>query len=279
MPNVAFINGTFVPMAEAKVSIEDRGFQFGDGVYEVIRTYKGRPFELEAHLSRLDRSATALDLKQPYSHDDWTRHILEGIRRAAYPESKIYVQITRGVAPRDHAYSDDATPTVVMTVREFHPLDRSVQVAGVEAITTEDIRWGRCDIKSVNLLANVLARQQVKEAQVFEAILVNEGLVTEGAVSNVMVVQGGTVVTAPQGPRILSGVTRTVVLDLARSEGLPVQERFVSQADLYEADEVFLTGTTVEVLAVIRVDGKTIGDGCPGPIAQRLAARFTSRVG
>ena len=279
MPNVAFINGTFVPMAEAKVSIEDRGFQFGDGVYEVIRTYKGRPFELEAHLARLDRSATALDLKQPYSHDDWTRHILEGIRRAAYPESKIYVQITRGVAPRDHAYSDDATPTVVMTVREFHPLDRSVQVAGVEAITTEDIRWGRCDIKSVNLLANVLARQQVKEAQVFEAILVNEGLVTEGAVSNVMVVQGGTVVTAPQGPRILSGVTRTVVLDLARSEGLSVQERFVSQADLYEADEVFLTGTTVEVLAVIRVDGKIIGDGRPGPIAQRLAARFTSRVG
>jgi D-alanine transaminase len=279
VPNVAFINGTFVPMAEAKVSIEDRGFQFGDGVYEVIRTYKGRPFELEAHLARLDRSATALDLKQPYSHDDWTRHILEGIRLAAYPESKIYVQITRGIAPRDHAYSDDATPTVVMTVREFHPLDRSVQVAGVEAITTEDIRWGRCDIKSVNLLANVLARQQVKQAQVFEAILVNEGLVTEGAVSNVMVVQGGTVVTAPQGPRILSGITRTVVLDLARSEGLPVQERFVSQADLYEADEVFLTGTTVEVLAVIRVDGKIIGDGRPGPIAQRLAARFTSRVG
>jgi D-alanine transaminase len=279
VPNVAFINGTFVPMAEAKVSIEDRGFQFGDGVYEVIRTYKGRPFELEAHLARLDRSATALDLKQPYSHDDWTRHILEGIRRAAYPESKIYVQITRGVAPRDHAYSDDATPTVVMTVREFHPLDRSVQVAGVEAITTEDIRWGRCDIKSVNLLANVLARQQVKQAQVFEAILVNEGLVTEGAVSNVMVVQGGTVVTAPQGPRILSGITRTVVLDLARSEGLPVQERFVSQADLYEADEVFLTGTTVEVLAVIRIDGKVIGDGRPGPIAQRLAARFTGRVG
>jgi D-alanine transaminase len=279
VPNVAFINGTFVPMAEAKVSIEDRGFQFGDGVYEVIRTYNGRPFELEAHLTRLDRSATALELKQPYSRDEWTRHILEGIRRAAYPEAKIYIQITRGAAPRDHAYSDDATPTVVMTVREFHPLDRSVQAAGVEAVTTEDIRWGRCDIKSVNLLANVLARQQVKRAQVFEAILVGEGLVTEGAVSNVMVVQGGTVVTAPQGPRILSGITRTVVLDLARSEGLPVQERFVSQADLYEADEVFLTGTTVEVLAVIRVDGKIIGDGRPGPIVQRLAARFTSRVG
>jgi D-alanine transaminase len=277
--NVAFINGAFVPLAEAKVSIEDRGFQFGDGVYEVIRTYKGRPFSLDAHLARLDRSAAALDLKQPYSRAEWTHYVLEGIKRAAYPEAKIYIQVTRGVAPRDHAYSDDAPPTVVMTVRELHPLDQSVQATGVDAITTEDIRWGRCDIKSVNLLANVLARQQVKQARVFEAILVNKGLVTEGAVSNVMVVQGGTVVTAPEGPRILSGVTRAVVLNLALSKGLPTQERFVSQADLYQADEVFLTGTTVEVLAVIRIDGKIIGDGRPGPITQRLAASFTSLVG
>lgn len=279
MPNVAFINGAFVPLAEAKVSIEDRGFQFGDGIYEVIRTYHGRPFALDAHLARLDRSARALNLTQPYSCADWTQHVLEGIKRAAYPEAKVYLQITRGVAPRDHTYSDDATPTVVMTVREFHPLERSIQATGVDAMTTEDIRWGRCDIKSVNLLANVLARQQVKHAQVFEAILVNAGLVTEGAVSNVMVVQRGTVVTAPEGPRILSGVTRAVVLELALSEGLPVREHFVSQADLYAADEVFLTGTTVEILAVVRIDGKTIGDGRPGPITQRLAASFTRRVG
>jgi D-alanine transaminase len=131
----------------------------------------------------------------------------------------------------------------------------------------------------VNLLANVLARQQVKQARVFEAILVDAGLVTEGAVSNVMVVQGETVVTAPEGPRILSGVTRAVVLDLALKGGLPIQERFVSRADLYKADEVFLTGTTVEVLAVVRIDGKIIGDGQPGPIAQRLAASFRSLVG
>ncbi len=279
MPNVAFVNGTFMPLAEATVSIEDRGFQFGDGIYEVIRTYKGRPFSLEAHLARLDRSAAALELTQPYSRAEWTRHILEGIQRAAYTEAKIYLQITRGVAPRDHAYSDEATPTVVMTVREFHPLDRSVQAIGVDAMTTEDIRWGRCDIKSVNLLANVLARQQVRHARVFEAILVNAGLVTEGAISNVMVVQGGTVLTAPEGPRILSGVTRAVVFDLALSEGLSIQERFVSQGDLYKADEVFLTGTTVEVLAVVRIDGKVIRDGRPGPITQQLAASFTRRVG
>ena len=278
MPDVAFINGAFVPLAEAKVSIEDRGFQFGDGVYEVIRTYNGRPFALETHLARLDRSAKALDLTQPYSSVEWAAHVLEAIRRAAYPEAKIYIQVTRGVAPRDHAYSAEATPTVVMTVREFHPLARSIQAAGVEAMTVEDIRWGRCDIKSVNLLANVLARQQVKQAQVFEAILVRAGLVTEGAISNVMVVHGGVVVTAPEGPRILSGVTRAVVLNLALSEGVPVQERFASQSDLYDADEVFLTGTTVEVLAVVRIDGKVIGNGRPGPIAQRLAASFTNRV-
>ena len=279
MPNVAFVNGAFVPLAEAKVSIEDRGFQFGDAIYEVIRTYKGHPFALEDHLARLERSATALDLTQPYSRAEWTHHVLEGVRRADYPEAKIYIQLSRGVAPRDHAYSAEGPPTVVMTVREFHPLDRSVQAAGVEAMTTEDIRWGRCDIKSVNLLANVLARQQAKQAQVFEAILLKEGLVTEGAVSNVMVVQGGTVMTAPEGARILSGVSRAFVLELARNEGLPIQERFISLAELYGADEVFFTGTTVEVLAVVRVDGKIIGDGRPGPITQRLAAGFTSRVG
>ena len=279
MPDVAFVNGVFVPPADAKVSIDDRGFQFGDGIYEVIRTYRGQPFELEAHLARLDRSAAALDLIQPYSRIEWTNHILEGIRRAAYPEAKIYIQLTRGVAPRDHAYSADLAPTVVMTVRELHPLSRSVQAAGVEAMTIEDIRWGRCDIKSVNLLGNVLARQQAKRAQVFEAILVKEGSITEGAVSNVMVVRGGTVMTAPEGPRILSGVTRAVVLELARKAGLPVQERCIAQADLYGADEVFLTGTTVEVLAVVRVDGKVIKDGRPGPVTQRLAAGFTGLVG
>lgn len=279
MPDVAFVNGTFMPLAEATVSIEDRGFQFGDGVYEVIRTYGGRPFALDAHLARLERSAAALDLAPSYSRLEWTGHIVEGIRLAAYPEAKIYMQLTRGVAPREHTYPADVAPTVVMTVRELHPLDTSVQAAGVAAMTTEDIRWGRCDIKSVNLLANVFARQQAKQARVFEAILVKEGLVTEGAVSNVMVVQGGTVVTAPEGPRILSGVTRAVALELARNGGVPIQERFISQAELYGADEVFLTGTTVEVLAVVRVDGKVISDGLPGPITRRLAAGFTGLVG
>lgn len=278
MPDIAFVNGRFLPLAEAMVSIEDRGFQFGDGVYEVIRTYGGRPFELTAHLARLDRSAQALDLRQPYSHQQWNRQILDGIQQAGYPEAKVYIQVTRGVAPRDHAYAPDLSPTVVMTVRELHPLDHSVQAAGVEAVTIEDIRWGRCDIKSVNLLANVLARQQAKREQVFETILVKNGQVTEGAVSNVAIVRNGAVVTAPEGPQILSGVTRAVVLQMTRQAGVSVQERYFTQEELLAADEVFLTGTTVEVLGVVRVNGKMIGGGKPGPITKRLAGDFAERT-
>jgi D-alanine transaminase len=271
MPDVACVNGQFMPLAEATVSVEDRGFQFGDGVYEVIRTYRGRPFELEAHLARLERSAQALDLPQPYSRSEWTQYVLEGIKRAAYPESKIYLQITRGVAPRDHAFPVNATATIVMTIREFHALSQQVQDTGVWAMVIDDIRWGRCDIKSVNLLANVLARQQAKQARMFEAILVKDGRVTEGAVSNVMAVKGGSVITAPEGPLILSGITRAVVLELARKDGIPVQERAIPQTDLFGLDELFLTGTTVEVVSVVKIDDKVVGTGRPGPITQRLA--------
>lgn len=278
MPDVAFLNGRFLPIADAVVSIEDRGFQFGDGIYEVLRTYQGRPFQLDAHLHRLDRSAHALALKQPYPHSRWRQLVEEGISRAAYTEAKIYLQITRGVAPRDHAYASDLVPTVVMTVREFHPLPERAQTAGVNAMTVEDMRWGRCDIKSINLLANVLARQEAKQGGVFETILLRDGLVTEGAVSNVIVVRNRSLITAPEGPHILSGVTRSVVLRLASQEGLPLHERYPSQDELYGADEVFLTGTTVEVLGVIRIDGKLIGAGEPGPITRRLTERFAERT-
>lgn len=274
VPETAFLNGRFLPLAEATVSIEDRGFQFGDGVYEVIRTYRGRPFKLDAHLARLDRSAQAIDLRQPYPFDRWVEYVTEGLRLGAFPETKIYVQITRGTAPRDHAYAPDLQPTVLMTFRELQPLNAIVQSTGVAAMTMKDIRWGRCDIKSINLLANVLARQQAKTRGVFESILVRDGQVTEGAVSNVFMVQDGKLITAPEGGWILSGVTRQVVLELARHEGLTVQERYCSEQELLGATEVFLTGTTVEVLGVVHIDGKQIGTGQPGPLTRSLAKRF-----
>lgn len=278
MPETAFLNGRFLPLAEATISIEDRGFQFGDGVYEVIRTYRGQPFKLNAHLARLDRSAQAIDLRQPFSSDQWADYVKEGLRLAAFPEAKIYVQITRGTAPRDHAYAPDLQPTVLMTIRELQPLNAGIQANGVAVITMKDIRWGRCDIKSINLLANVLARQQAKDRGVFEAILVRDGQVTEGAVSNVFIVRDRNLFTAPEGAWILSGVTREVVLDLARHEGLTVQERYCSEQELLEATEVFLTGTTVEILAVVQIDGKPIGRGQPGPVTLSLAKRFLGKT-
>ena len=278
MGETAFVNGRFLPLAGASVSIEDRGFQFGDGVYEVIRTYGGRPFMSQAHLARLNRSAEAIGLRQPYSIERWDGYIEEGLRVAAFPESKIYMQITRGVAPRDHAYGPQLEPTVVMTIRELHPLSPSVQAAGVDAMTVEDVRWGRCDIKSLNLLPNVLARQRAKEAGVFEAILMRDEQVTEGSVSNVIIVENRTLLTAPEGPRILSGVTREVVLGLARREGFEVRERYPSREKLFGATEVFLTGTTVEVLPVVRIDGKPIGSGEPGPVSRQLAKRFIEQT-
>jgi D-alanine transaminase len=279
MPDIAFVNGRFLPWNDARVSIDDRGFQFGDGVYEVVRTYRGAPFELRAHLDRLDRSAKELSLSQPYSRAQWGQWIQQGLSRSGYQEAKVYIQITRGAAPRDHAFPSGIPPTVVMTIRELHPLSPQVRRDGVAACTCEDLRWGRCDIKSLNLLGNVLAREEAKRVGVFEAILVKDGVVTEGSLSNVMAVQGGTIITAPEGPRILSGVTRAVVLALAKKEEIPVEERFLSVHSLDAADEVFLTGTTIEVLGVVRINGRTIGSGQPGPITKTLATRWALLTG
>lgn len=279
MPDIAYVNGRFGPLADAVISVEDRGFQFGDGVYEVIRTYCGKPFAIEAHLHRLDRSAQALQLSCGQTPTQWTSLIQEGLRLSHFPETKIYLQVTRGQAPRDHPFPNDILPTTVLTFRELRPLEASILQVGVKAVTIEDIRWGRCDIKSVNLLANVLARQRAKEAGAFEAILMREGLVTEGSVSNVAVVLNGGIRTAPEGNKILSGVTRALVLGLAKKEGLSVSETFVSREDLLAASEVFLTGTTVEVLPVVRVDGQVIGDGTPGVVSRLLSARWKALVG
>ncbi|HVG01267.1 MAG TPA: D-amino-acid transaminase [Nitrospira sp.] len=274
MPDIAYVNGCFGPLADAVVSIEDRGYQFGDGVYEVIRTYRGHPFAIEAHLQRLERSATALRILAGPASAQWESLIREGLRLSRFPETKIYLQLTRGRAPRDHSFPEDITATTILTFREFRPLEATISDAGVGAITIQDIRWGRCDIKSINLLANVLARQQAKEAGAFEAILVRDGGVTEGSVSNVAIVRNGTIHTAPEGSNILSGVTRALVLELAKKEGIPVIESRISREDLFTASEVFLTGTTVEVLSVVCVDGQVIGSGKPGPISRLLSARW-----
>jgi D-alanine transaminase len=279
VPEVAYVQDRFVALQEATVSIDDRGFLFGDGVYEVLRTYRGRPFQLEAHLRRLQRSAEAIALRMRRSGADLSALIEEGLRRGAWTESKIYLQFTRGAAPRDHAFPVDAVPTLVMTIREMQPLDPAVRASGVAAMTMDDLRWGRCDIKSVNLLPNVLARQRAKDAGAFEAIFLRDGVVTEGSVSNVLIVREGRIATAAEGPAILSGVTRHVVLELARKEGLVVEERAVTVDELRRADEVLLTGTTVEILPIVAIDGRPVGRGTPGPVGSMLQHRFTAIAG
>jgi D-alanine transaminase len=279
MPNLAFINGRFMPLEHATVSIEDRGYQFADGVYEVIRTYRGVPFQLHAHLQRLERSAGAIGLPMPYSISEWTDYVTEALQRGGFEESKLYLQLTRGVAPRDHVFPALITPTAVMTVREMHPLDPTLRSRGVSALVMEDVRWHRCDIKSTNLLANVMAKQRAREVGAFEAIFMRQGRVTEGAVSNVMAVHRGRLITANETERILSGVTRAVVLGLARKAGISVEERELTVEELRGTDEIFLTGTTVEVLPVIRLDERSVGGGRPGELTILLHQKFIESLG
>lgn len=278
VPDIGYVNGRFSLLAEAVVSVEDRGFQFGDGVYEVVRTYGNRPFQLDAHLIRLEKSANALSLRVPLSRTELSTLVHEAVSKAGYQESKIYIQVTRGTAPRDHQFPVEAAPTVVLTVREMRTSADSARRQGVEAITIDDLRWGRCDIKSVNLLGNVLARQQAKEAGVFEALFMRQDEALEGSVSNLFVVHNGELMTAPEGKHILSGVTRSLVLSLARDAGVIVHDRAPSRDILYSASEVFLSGTTIEILPVTRIDGRMIGSGGPGMITVSLADRFRELV-
>jgi len=279
MPNIGFLNGQFLPLDELHVSVEDRGYQFGDGVYEVIRVYQGAPFSLHEHLTRLERSADAIRIPLPLTPSELEDKILKGIRSSRYASGKVYIQITRGVAPRSHPFPEPIIPTVVMTFREMMPLDEWDISHGVSAITVPDLRWGRCDIKSLNLLPNILAKQQAKEAHVFEAIFIRDGLVTEGTSCNVMGVWDHVLRTPALTNQILEGVTRNQVLKLARREGIAVQEGPIVATNLPEAQELFLIGTTIEVLPVTRLNGKPIANGEPGPVSQTLLARFRELVG
>lgn len=279
MPEIAYVNGAFVSLAEARVSIEDRGFQFGDGVYEVIRCYRGTPFALESHLERLERSALGIDLPL---HEGLTRLAelaREALERSAYVEAILYVQVTRGWAPRNHPFPEQARPTLVMTVRQAKPISPDTVSAGVSVVTARDERWLRCDIKSTDLLPNVLAKEKAKRAGALEAVLIRDGgRVTEGASTNVYAVKDGVVHTAPKGPWILTGVTRTIVLRLVREQGISVSEDFFPPELLVTADEVFITSTTLEVMPVVRVDGRLVGSGRPGPIASSLGAAYSAEV-
>ena len=275
MANLAqvYLNGEFLPPDQARVSVFDRGFIFGDGVYEVIPVFGGRLFRLPHHLSRLDASLSAIRLRNPHNQQEWN-DIFTRLLAAGSGDQSIYLQITRGVAPRDHAFPPNITPTVFAYAQplKYSPPEQLAQ--GVVAVTAADIRWQRCDIKAIALLANALLRQQAIDQGAVEAILVRDGIVTEGAASNIFVVKNGRLVTPPKGPFILPGITRDLVVEIARARGIPCDELPVKIEALTSADEVWLTSSTKEILPITRIDGKPVGDGKPGPMHARMFALY-----
>ena len=282
MSEIAYVNGKFMPIEEAVVSIDDRGYQFADGVYEVIGTYGGRPYAMEEHLQRLERSLRELYIDVDIRENglDLERLVTEGMERSGFGETFIYIQITRGVAPRNHAFPDPPPPpTVVMTFKEAWRQSPERYETGTKVITTPDLRWKRCDIKSISLLGNILAKEEAHRAGASEALLFDaQGRITEGSSTSAFCAIDGEIRTAPTGPHILPSITRNILLSLIRELAIPVREEFFTREELLAADEVFIAGTTLEAMPVVEVDGKIIGDGKPGPLTRRVREAFLKSV-
>ncbi|MBT2680747.1 D-amino-acid transaminase [Bacillus sp. ISL-35] len=272
------VDGEVLDRTEAKVDIEDRGYQFGDGVYEVIRIYNGKMFTGIEHLNRLIESAEKIRMKLPYSPEELLVKMEELISKNEVDTGTVYMQFTRGTSPRNHVFPGEkvATTFVAYTRKVPRPVDPMEK--GVRAILDEDIRWLRCDIKSLNLLGNLLSKQKAAEAGCFEAILHRGETVTEGSHSNISIVKDGVIITHQADNHILNGITRQKVLEICRNEGIPFEERAYTLDELSSADEVFSSGTTVEVMPVVEVAGKPVGNGQPGSVTRKLQTLFKAEI-
>lgn len=272
--NNVYLNGQYLPLDEARVPVLDRGFIFGDGVYEVIPVYSRRPFRLREHLDRLQRSLDAIRLANPHDPDAWPRLIEPIVRDAVFEDQGIYLQVTRGTAPRDQAFPKTVTPTVFIMAMPLSSPSPEAVAHGVAAITAVDDRWLHCDIKATSLLANVLLRQRSIDAGCAETVLLRDGWLTEGSASNIFIVAAGRLITPPKSHLILPGVTYDVVLELARDLGLPTDIRPVAEAELRAADEAWLTSSIKEVTAIVRLDSAPVGASVPGPVFRRMHAAY-----
>ena len=276
MSRVAYVAGQYLPHRQAAVHIEDRGYQFGDGVYEVIAVNGGHLVDEERHLVRLHRSLTELRINRPMSEGALKIVLREVIRRNGVDTGIVYLQVTRGVAPREHAFPKAAKPVLVVTSRRSRPPDPRLGQEGIAVITIPDIRWQRCDIKSVALVANVLGKQQAREASAYEAWQVDrEGQVTEGTSTNAWIVTADdSVITRAADNAILNGVTRAAILDIIQREGYRLVERPFSVEEAKAAREAFLTSTTADLLPVVRIDGAPVAGGKPGPLSRKLREAY-----
>jgi D-alanine transaminase len=281
MSRIAYVAGHYVPHRQAQVHIEDRGYQFADGVYEVIAVVAGQLVDEAPHLARLHRSLAELRIAAPLGDTALKIVLREVIRRNGVDTGSVYLQVTRGVAPREHAFPKAAKPALVVTARRSRPPDPRLGEEGIAVITIPDIRWQRCDIKSVALVPNVLGKQQAREAGAYEAWQVDrDGRVTEGTSTNAWIVAADdTVVTRAPDHAILNGITRGAVLDIIHRAGYRLVERAFTVAEAKTAREAFLTSTTADLLPVVRIDGAPVADGTPGPLSRQLRAAYLAHAG
>jgi len=269
---MVFLNGDMLPIENAKVSVLDRGFLLGDGVYEVIPAYGGKLFRLQQHLDRLQNSLDAVSIPNPYNTKDWQALLQKLIDEKGTGDQSVYLQVTRGVAAkRDHTFSNDITPTVFAMSNPITTLPEDIIENGAAAITLDDIRWKRCDIKAITLLANVMLKQEAHDAGAAEAILIKDGSALEGAASNLFIVKDSVIITQPKSPQLLPGVTRDLVLELAAKNNLAFEERDIKEQELQSADEVWLTSSTKEILPVTKLNDSPVNNGEPGPVWKKIS--------
>ena len=282
MSRIAYVNGRYVPQPDASVNIEDRGYQFGDGIYEVVHLFDGRFIDEDLHLARLERSLREIQLPMPMPRASLRMVLREVARRNRVNEGLLYMQVTRGVARRDHAFPNKPVPpALVVTVKRIPPYPTNVDRWGAAAITMPDLRWARCDIKTVNLLPNCLARQAAREKGAIEAVLYDEatGMVTEGAATSFWIVdEAGTIRTRPLSDAILPGCTRAALMAELQEAGIAFEERAFSMEELRRAREAFITSATSFVKPITKIDGAPVGDGQVGPVVRKLFDIFARHV-
>ena len=274
---IVYLNGRFLPIGEAQVSVLDRGFIYGDGVYELVPVYGREPFRLPHHLARLQHSLDGIGLANPLTNPQWEALIRDLVARQPYADQGVYFQVTRGVARRDHAFPKGVPPTIFMMSNPLATPTREQVERGVAVVTAEDNRWHRCDLKTISLVGNVLMRQLAAEADAVETVMFRDGWLTEASASNVLIVQDGSIVVPPKDNLILPGITYDATVEFAQDVGVPVVTRPVPREEALAAEEMWLSSSTKEVLAITTVDGRPFAGGKPGPVFRKLWAAFQAR--
>ncbi len=271
---LVYLNGDYLPINEAKISVLDRGFIFGDGVYEVIPAYGAKALRFEHHMQRLQNSLDAVRITNPLTNAQW-QEVLDKLISETGPEDQyLYLHITRGVASRDHRFPDETKPTVFVMSSVLQPVEPALLEKGISAVTLDDIRWQHCNIKAIALLPNILLRQQAVDQDAMEAILIRDGDITEGAASNVFIVSDGVIKTPPKGKKLLPGITRDLVVELAKTHNMPVEEVAITEKEFLAADEIWLTSSTKEILPVTRINEQQVGNGKPGAVWRDMYEKY-----